>query len=378
MVHFNRAIESVVMCKRCLMDTTAPEIEFTAHGTCNFCDDFMERAKSSIDLAGAEREANLAAFVEMVKKQGAGKKYDAIIGLSGGVDSSWALIKALELGLRPLAIHMDNGWNDQLSQNNIANLVKRLGVDYHANVMPWKDYDQSVKAFLKADVVDVELLYDNAAFTTCYQAAARYGVKYILGGQNDATEGLRMSKYWNWNKFDKKNMLAISKIFGREEAKRLPLTGSLGFVYYEYIKGSKWISFLNYFTFNKTDVLKLLVAEYGYQPYPYKHYESVLTRFYQGYILPNKFNIDKRKGHLSALVLTGILDREEAIELLSEIPYASAIDLERDRSYFLDKLGMTSEELDDYIRRPRVEHDFYPSEVNIWRMMSGVKRWFGL
>ena len=376
MKNFNREIESIFMCKRCLMDSTAHEIEFTAHGTCNFCDDFMERAKSSIDLVDAEREANLDAFVELVKKQGAGKRYDAIIGLSGGLDSSWALIKALELGLRPLAVHMDNGWNDQLSQNNISNLVKRLGVDYHANVMPWKDYDQTVKAFLKADVVDVELLYDNAAFTTCYQAAARYGVKYILGGQNDATEGLRMSKHWNWNKFDKKNMVAISKIFGGGEARRLPLTGSLGFVYYEYIKGVKWISFLNYFKFNKPNVVKILVDEYDYQPYPYKHYESVLTRFYQGYILPNKFNIDKRKGHLSALVLTGILDRDEALELLSEIPYASAIELERDRSYVLDKLGMSSEELDDYIRRPRVEHDFYPSEVNFWRMLSRVKRRF--
>ena len=185
-------IPNVRTCTRCVMDDTAAGIEYDEAGVCNYCRGYGARYEKYVGTDPAERERRLHAFVERVKEGGKGKRYDCIVGVSGGVDSSYTLVKAVELGLRPLAVHMDNGWNSELAQNNIANLVRTLDVDLHTHVIDWPEYRGLMEAFFSADVIDLELLADNALLTVNYQQAAKYGVKFILAGTNVSTEGMRM------------------------------------------------------------------------------------------------------------------------------------------------------------------------------------------
>ena len=357
------------ICNRCLMDTSAIEIQFDNEGNCHFCNEFLNRSYHIINKDKDLRDNELLKLIETIKSKGKNKKYDCIIGVSGGVDSSWALLKAVELGLRPLAVHMDNNWDSELAQHNIANLVTKLNVDLYTHVINWKEYKGLMQAFFDADVVDIELLYDNAAFALCYNMASKHRVKYILGGQNDSTEGLHMSIYWNWFKHDVKNIKAISKAYNGPKLSTFPSINTIQYIWAEYIKKHNWLKFGNYFDFNKEIVLKELKGKIGFREYPYKHYESVFTRFYQGYILPRKFSIDKRRGHLGALVVTGQMSRNDAIEELKKIPYPSEKDLEGDKQYFLKKMGWSADDLEDYINRPRREHGEFSSEKWFWDLM---------
>jgi len=351
------------------MDTSAPEIQFDQNGYCNFCVDYLRRSKDIIYKNEKNRKAELSTFVDIIQRKGSNKKYDCIVGVSGGLDSSYALLKAVELGLRPLAVHMDNNWDSELAQSNIANLVNRLNVDLYTLVIDWNEYKGLMQAFFDADVVDIELLYDQAAFALCYKMANKYGIKYILGGQNDSTEGLHMSVHWNWFKHDVKNLKAIAKNFGNVKVRSLPTINTLQYIFYEFIMGVKWVYFGNYFSFNKTEVINELKRKVDFRPYPYKHYESVFTRFYQGFILPKKFDIDKRRGHLGALVVTGQMSRIQALEELKKIAYSSERDLENDKEYFLKKMNWEEKDLIHYLSRPRKEHDEYPSEKWLWELM---------
>lgn len=354
------------ICARCIMDSSVPNIQFDSVGNCNYCTDFLERCAHVLDDTSDVKAKKLQALVAEVKRAGQGKRYDCIVGVSGGVDSSWVLVRCVELGLRPLAVHMDNGWNSELAQNNIANLVQALGVDLYTHVIDWPEYKALMQAFFDADVLDVELLYDNAMAAVNYQQAAKFGLKHLLAGTNSATEGMPMPKGWNWNKFDKRNIQAIGKRFTNTALRTFPSIGTLDFFRFRFIKGIRWVSVLDLMPYNKTAVLKELQEKYGYKPYPYKHYESIFTRFYQGYLLPTKFGIDKRKLHLGTLVASGQLDRAVALRDLEGIPYPSEAQLSQDRQYFLKKMGWTQAQLEAYISRPPIAHDVYPSEDKLW------------
>jgi N-acetyl sugar amidotransferase len=354
------------------MDTSASDIFFDDDGVCNYCTEFLERSGHIVFKDPAVREHELIQFVERVKADGRGKRYDCVIGVSGGVDSSWALVQAVKLGLRPLAVHMDNGWNSELAQNNIANLVRRLGVDLYTHVIDWHEYKNLMQAFFEAHVIDVELLYDNAMLAVNYKMASKYKLHNILSGTNQATEGLRIPKAWNWLKYDKKNIKALSSKFTNQNIVTFPAIGTLDFIYYEYIKKIKWISFLDYFEYNKFEVLDKLENNYSYKRYPYKHYESVFTRFYQGYILPKKFNVDKRRPHLSVLIVSGQMSRDEALIQLESIPYPSIHELEEDIRYFLIKMGWSRQQLDGYIDAVEIKHDHYESEIKLWNFAVKV------
>lgn len=356
-------------CTRCVMDTSATNISFDEIGYCGFCTEFSERYGSFLSEDKLSNNARLDSFLQLVRKSGRRKQYDCVVGVSGGVDSSWALVEAKRLGLRPLAVHMDNGWNSELAQNNIANLVNSLGVDLYTYVIDWEEYRSLMQAFFDADVIDIELLYDNAMAAVCYQQARRFGIKYILSGNNQSTEGMRMPKNWNWYKRDVVNIRSISKRFGNTRLKSFPVHSTLSYIIYEYIIGIRWVSFLDYLSYNKNDALNLLEHDYGYKRYPFKHYESIFTRFYQGYILPNKFGVDKRLLHLSTLVVSGQISRYDAIKALDGIPYPSHADLQNDIVYFLKKMMWSKSQLDEYIGRPGIPHDFYPSEVKRLRRL---------
>lgn len=352
------------------MDESATGITFDANGVCNYCSEFLQRSGGLIHEDAAHRRARLEDFISRVKAAGQGKRYDCVIGVSGGVDSSWALVQAVRLGLRPLAVHMDNGWNSELAQNNIANLVQKLNVDLYTHVIDWPEYRALMQAFFDANVVDVELLYDNAMLTVNYQQAATHGVKFILAGTNEATEGMKIPATWNWFKLDRKNIMAIAAKFSNVRIKTFPAIGVLGYLYYEYFRRVKWISFLDFFPYNKNDVLNELERDFGYKRYPYKHYESIFTRFYQGYILPRKFGIDKRRVHLSTLVAAGQMTREAAAENLQSPPYASEAELAQDIHYFLKKMQWTRAQLDEYLARPQTSHSHYASEHGLWKWLN--------
>lgn len=364
----NNHIEQQI-CSRCVMDTSAANIQFDSDGTCSYCSEFLDRSSHILFKSEEDRARDLKNFTTKIKAEGKGKRYDCIIGVSGGVDSSWALVQAIKLGLRPLAVHMDNGWNSEMAQNNIANLVNGLGVDLHTHVINWEEYRSLMQAFFDADVIDVELLYDNAMLAVNYNLARKHGIKSILAGTNQATEGMKMPTEWNWFKRDKRNIKAIGKRFTNTRVKTFPCFGSFQYIYCEFFKKIKWHSFLNYFDYQKENAICVLEREHGYKRYPYKHYESVFTRFYQGYILPNKFGVDKRKLHLGTLVASKQMTREKAIEELKNEPYPNAAALAEDIQYFLKKMRWSNEDLESYISRPEIPHDTYPSERRLYEML---------
>jgi N-acetyl sugar amidotransferase len=358
------------VCRRCVMDDSAEEILFNSEGYCSFCEEFLSRSFGIINDNSANRAEELSEFISKVKKDGRGKDYDCIVGVSGGVDSSWVLVKAVELGLRPLAVHMDNGWNSELAQHNITSLVKKLDVDLVTHVIDWSEYRNLMQSFFDADVVDVELLYDNAMLAVNYQQASKFRIKHILGGMNQATEGMKMPAAWNHLKFDKRNIKAIASSFGGHKLNTFPAIGVLGMVFYEFIARRKWVNILDLMDFNKEHALSVLESQYGYKPYPYKHYESIFTRFYQGYLLPEKFGFDKRKVHFSTLIISGQMSRDTALTDLSKhAAYPSLIQLEREKEYFLKKMLWKKEDLQNYLSRPSVPHSAYPSEKRLYDIL---------
>lgn len=349
------------------MDESIPGIHFDALGRCNFCSEFLARSSGVLGKSPEVRRQELTNLVARVKVCGRRRQYDCVVGVSGGVDSSWALAQVVQLGLRPLAVHMDNGWNSELAQNNIANLVRGLGVDLHTHVIDWDEYRGLMQAFFDADVIDIELLYDNAMLAVNYGEAARHRVRHILAGTNQSSEGMLMPRGWTWNKFDSRHIRALAERFGRVRMETFPSIGTLRRLWYRAVRGIEWVSFLDFFPYNKFEALEVLGRDFGFKPYPYKHYESVFTRFYQGYILPTKFGVDKRTVHFSTLVVSGQMSRDEALRGLKGIPYPSERELEEDRQYFLKKMGWTARRLDEYLRRPARAHVEYPTELSVVR-----------
>lgn len=358
------------------MDMSVSGIEFDKDGICNYCTDFLALQKEKLFLSESLKEKKLNSLIDDIKNKGRKKKYDCIIGVSGGVDSSWVLVKAVEFGLRPLAVHMDNGWNSELAQNNIENLVKGLEVDYLTHVIDWHEYRSLMQSFFDADVVDVELLYDNAMLAVNWNLAVKYGIKYILAGTNLATEGMPMPPNWNWFKYDKKNIFSINKNHQNINIKSFPSIGTIKFYYNRLIRRIKWVSILDLMEFNKFDALEELSKNYGYKPYPYKHYESIFTRFYQGHILTKKFGIDKRRLHFSTLIISGQMSREDAMRDLESIPYPSRENLEDDTRYFLKKMEWTPKDLENYINRSPKCHSLYGSELKLYTFLTEKLRNF--
>ena len=285
------------------------------------------------------------------------------------MDSSWVLVKAKQAGLNPLCVHMDNGWNSELAQNNIANLVHKLDVDLYTHVIRWEEYRALMQAFFNADVVDIELLYDNAMLAVNYEQAKKFSVKYILSGSNKATEGMTMPRAWHAFKFDKRN---IKNLAGKLDFNTFPSIGTFTRIYHQVVHGTEWLSLLDELDFNKFEAMEELTENFGYKKYPYKHYESIFTRFYQGYILPTKFGIDKRKVHFSSLIISGQMSRDDALKDLQKNPYSEQKDLESDLNYFLKKMDWDQNDLAEYIQRPRKEHEEYGSGEKFFYFMKNA------
>lgn len=355
-----------IVCSTCVMDDSARDFVKSKDG-CNYCEAFLFASSDRSRVVGSnEKESRLSDLVSVTQKSGRNKPYDCIVGVSGGADSSWALVKVVELGLRPLAVHMDNGWNSDLAVSNIHNLVSKLNVDLHTEVLDWGEYRDLMKAFLAADVVDIELLYDNAMYSACNKQARIHGLKAVLSGNNHATEGFRIPPGWNWkDKHDGGNIRSIAKWYGAR-IKSFPVYSNWDFVWDYFFKKIRWVSFLDYLDYDKGAAMLELSEKFGYRPYPYKHYENVFTRFYQGYLLPEKFHVDKRRPHLSALVCSGKMERGVAEKNLLDHPYPLLEELDQDRAFFLKKMGWNNEDLQEYLGRPGRSHDEWFTETTFF------------
>lgn len=359
------------ICQRCVMDLSAQDIYFNSSGICNYCIKFEKKIQSE--------HKDKKKFQKLIQKIKTNKNsYDCVIGLSGGVDSCFTLLKAVEVGIKPLVVHMDNGWNSELAQNNIEKIIKGLGVDYHTHVIKWSEYRNLMQSFFDSDVIDIELLTDNAMLAVNYQIAKKYNIPFILGGTNSSTEGMSMPRNMNWFKFDKKNIKAINKKFTNVKIETFPMIGIFDLIYFILIKKIKWINFLDFFDYDKKKAEDELERKFGFKRYKYKHYESVFTRFYQGYLLPKKFNIDKRILHLSTLIMTKQMTREDACKELNNSPYSSKIEMESDINYFLKKMKWEISDLNIYLKRKPKKHDDYPNNRKLFDFLLKIFKYLKL
>jgi N-acetyl sugar amidotransferase len=357
-------------CTRCILDNRDDaKILFDEKGVCSYCRQYDEyTALFAKKYPGLDEI--LIQIISDIKKAGKGKEYDCILGVSGGVDSTYLAMQAKKLGLRILAVHFDNGWNSELAVNNIENIVNKLGLDLHTFVVDWGEFRDLQLAFLKASVVDIELVTDHAILTQMYKFALKYGIKYILSGTNVATEFI-LPAHWIHNKRDHINIRAISKQFGTISLKTYPLFTS-------FLKwrcswnGIRSVSLLDFMPYNKKVVKEIITKELGWRDYGGKHYESIFTRFYQGYILPVKFGIDKRKAHLSNLICSGQITRQEALAEINIPPYPDEI-RNNDYNFVLKKLGLTSQEFDKIMQLPVKKHTDYQVETDIYQRIPFLR-----
>lgn len=335
------------------MDTTDPHIVFDAQGVCNHCHKY-ETLVQEWNLDFHLKNQSLEKQMAQVKNAGAGKEWDCLVGLSGGVDSSYIALLAKKFGLRPLCVHLDNGWNSELAVANIHNIVKKCQFELYTHVIDWEEFKDLQRSFFKAHVVDIELLSDHAIFGVILQLARKHHIKYILGGANYATEAI-MPSAWVHRKQDLRNIQDIQKKFGTRKLKTFPRVSTLEHVFFMYVMGYKVLKPLNYINYNKQQVKEILKTEFSWRDYGGKHYESIFTKFYQAHILPTKFNIDKRKAHLSTLINSGQITREEAKLELSK-PLYDPQELEADTEYVCKKLGFSRQEMEDYLHSPPQSH----------------------
>ncbi len=305
-----------------VMDNIAdPSIHFDEKGICNYYYEY-KKAESENVFSGDEGKAKLDQLVRKIKEDGKGKPYDCLIGLSGGVDSTYVAWLVKQLGLRPLAVHLDNGWDSELAVKNIENIITKLGFDLYTLVVNWEEFRDIQLAYLRASVVDIEVVSDHAIFATMYKLAKQHGIGYIISGTNVVTEYI-MPPDWLYQKMDFANLKDIHSRYGKIKLKTYPSFDFKKYVYYSAILKLSPVSILNYISYNKKQVKEIITKELDWRDYGGKHYESVFTKFYQAYILPEKFKIDKRKAHYSTLICSGQMTREEALSLLDEPLYNS-------------------------------------------------------
>jgi len=366
------------VCTNCVMDTTDSEITFDENGVCDHCHSFYEHTLPAwhTDARGWDE---LQSLVVKIKREGQGKDFDCIMGMSGGIDSSYLTYIAKEkLGLRPLVFHVDAGWNSQEAVNNIEKLVDKLRLDLFTEVIDWEEMRDLQLAFFKAGVPHVDVPQDHAFFATMYNFADKHGIKYILTGANYSTECVRNPVEWMYFQSDVRQIKDIHRRFGQRPLTNYPLSNILRHkVYLRYVKGIKVIRPLNYVPYFKEAAMRLLVDKFGWQRYPQKHFESRFTRFYEGYWLPKKFGFDTRKVQFSSLILTKQMTRAEALEKLAGPAYDQNT-IAQDFDYVAAKLGITARELQGYMEAPNRTYRDYESQRGVFAIGARVMKLLGL
>ena len=358
-------------CSRCVMDTTDLKISFDENGFCNHCREFLSKRSKHV-YQGEKSDSMLDRIIRNIKRAGKNKPYDCIIGVSGGVDSSYAAYIAKQKGLRVLAVHMDNGWDSKEAVMNISNVVSKLEIDYESYVLNWEEIKDLQLSFLKASVPEVETPTDIAILEACHHFAAKYDVKYIISGGNLATEGILPSS-WHYNAKDLKYFKYIHKTFGKKRLKHFSAFGIKKEMYYKLVKGVKMIYLLNYLPYDNSGVRSLLEEKLDWKFYGGKHYESIITRFVQSYYLYVKFGIDYRRATLSAQICLNETGRTEAIEILKFKPYSDA-QIAEEKQYISKKLGIPNEELEAIMSLPGKWYWDYPNDDKKLRAVYNAYR----
>lgn len=367
-----------VVCSRCVMDTSDSEIVFDAEGVCDHCRTYDRDIKPHWDTSdvGQKKIANIAT---KIKAAGRGREFDCIIGMSGGIDSSYLVYLAKkQLGLRPLVFHVDAGWNSQQAVNNIQQITERLNLDLYTEVIDWEEMKDLQLSFFKSGVPHIDTPQDHAFFATMYKFASKHGIKHILTGGNYSTECIRNPLEWMYYQSDSRQIKDIHKKFGKKKLVNFPLTNILWHkIYLPYVKGIKVYRPLDFMPYNKEGATQFLVDEYGYQRYAQKHFESRFTRFYESYWLPEKFGFDTRKVQYSSLILTGQMSRDDALERLKTVAYDPDT-IAQDFEYIANKLGISGEELKSYLVAPNKTYKDYKNQQSLYRVGASVMKALGL
>ncbi len=346
-------------CTRCVMDTSDPEIVFDDAGICNHCIQFemVTRKRWHPDETGAKL---LEQKLEEVRAAGRGRDYDCIMGLSGGVDSSYLALKAKEWNLRPLVVHVDAGWNSELAVSNIECIVKYCGYDLHTIVIDWEEMRDLQLAYLKSGLANQDVPQDHAFFASLYTFATQHGVRYILNGGNIATESIFPSS-WHGDAMDAINLRAVHRRYGNAKLRHYPTISFFEYyVWYPFVKGMRTVRPLNFISYDKNKAVAELSSKVGWRSYGRKHGESRFTKLFQNYYLPKKFGYDKRIPHLSSLIVSGQITRDEALAMLAE-PLYDPSDLATDLAFFCKKLGLTEAEFHDIMAQPSHAYTDFPN-----------------
>jgi N-acetyl sugar amidotransferase len=360
--NFRQAREYQI-CVRCVMDTTDPDIKFDEQGVCNHCTSFQNRLSASGYTPGVS-EKEWESYVEVIKQKGRGKKYDCIVGVSGGVDSCYVAVLCKNYGLRPLLMHMDNGWDTEIAVNNIKELAKNLGLDYYSYVLDCEEFREIQLAFLKASSVDLEMPTDVAILASIYEMAAKYDIQYIISGGNLSSEGI-LPLHWGYH--GHKVMRMYNHIVRKYSSKRLRKVPAVGLIkesYYRFVKRIKTLYILNYVGYNKDEAKQFLMDRMGWKDYGGKHHESKITAFWQGYAMFSKFGIDYRKAILSSQVCLGQVTRDQALEILNT-PAFDELKVDADKAYIAKKYGISVSDLDKYISDPPRSYVDFPNQKGL-------------
>ena len=366
------------VCTNCVMDTTDSKIFFDEKGVCDHCIGFHKDILPHWHTDKLGRDG-LQRIVDKIKKEGLGKEFDCIMGMSGGIDSSYLTYVAKEeFGLRPLVFHVDAGWNSQIAVNNIERLVDKLDLDLFTHVINWEEIKDLQLAYFKSGVPHIDVPQDHAFFATMYNFASKYKVKYILTGGNYSTECVRNPKEWMYYQSDSIQLKDIHKKFGQKPIITFPMTSALWHkVYLQYFRGIKVVRPLDYVPYRKDEAIKLLMKKFGWQKYPQKHFESRFTKFYESYWLPKRFGFDTRKVQYSSLILTGQMTRDEALKELKEPAYDPET-IHQDFEYVANKLGISTEELQRYMDSPKKSYKDYKSQDFIYRIGAKILKLVGI
>ena len=349
-------------CSMSVMDNIAdPDITFDENGICNYYYEYLEAEKQQV-LKGEAGEKKYNEIIAQIKVDGKGKKYDCILGVSGGVDSTYLAYLANHAGLRVLCVHFDNGWNSELAVKNIQNIVEKCGFDLYTYVIDWEEFKDIQLAYFKANVIDIEAVTDIAIFSALDIICKEQGIKHIIDGRNVVTE-VTLPQAWICK--NTSNLRDIHNRFGSMKRKAYPLMSPIRRRLVARSKPFQSWPLLNYVAYDKKVAKETIISELNWRDYGGKHYESVFTRFYQGYILPMKFKVDKRKAHLSNLIFSGQLTKVEALAELEQPIYPVSI-FEQDLQFVLKKLGYTEGTFQTYLEKPAVAHQQYNMSLSLF------------
>lgn len=360
------------ICTRCVMDSSDAHISFDKNGYCNHCREY--ELKIGQELPDPPTAASLLQnLVRKIKEDGRGKAYDCVIGLSGGVDSSYVALQVKRLGLRPIGIHLDNGWNSELAVQNVENTVRKLKIDLITKVLDWSEFSDLQRSFFYASVPNCEAPTDHAIVASLFQCAAKFRIRYIISGSNLTTEGMHLPPEWGHDSKDWRNIRDIQRKHGKLTLKSFPHLTFPGFCWRLFVNRIRFTPLLNYLAYHKQEAIYTIQQELGWKNYGRKHGESIFTRFYQEYYLPKKFGFDKRRLHLSTLILSGQVLRADALTQLAQ-PLFSADELREYETLFLKKLKFTPEAWSQILQAKPQAHTAYRHNCMLSKRDSALYR----